>query len=136
MKSEFNDLGRYIMISLCFVIGTMIEFAIVLFIDQVQQRRLNKSQVGPSKPQKESNGLVLIDCKSEARDATVRFRGRECFKGNDHKENKDQSYKKKVIASSTLALTRQIDCVSFILMTSLYLIYNFFYLFNEAIYEK
>lgn len=136
MKSEFNDLGRYIMTSLCFVIGTMIEFALVLFIDQVQQRRLNKSQVGPSKPRKESNGLVPIDCNSVARDATVRFRGRDCFKGNDDKEKKGLHFEKKVGASSTLALTRQIDCVSFILMTSLYLTYNFFYLFNEAIYEK
>ena len=42
MKSEFNELGQYIMISLCFMIGTLIEFAVVLLIKQVYKEGENR----------------------------------------------------------------------------------------------
>ena len=55
----------------------MIEFAIVLFIDQIREKddNRNKSIVGPNKLQLNSFGMPQTGPDSRKNDAEIRFRG-------------------------------------------------------------
>ena len=132
MKSEFNELGQYIMISLCFVIGTLIEFAVVLLIKQVYKEGGKRSDLEQSNHEEEANVIVLLYNDLASCEGAMRSGGLGWFGDGDEQDKNDQTHEKCVGFLKGLSLINKIDYVSFVFMSTLYLIYNFVY-FTYAI---
>ena len=131
MKSEFNQLGQYIMYSLCFVIGTLIEFAVVLFIKQVCKEGGKRSHLEQSNQEEEAN-VIVVPYNDLASCAATMKSGRLSWFGNeDEHDQNDQADENSVGFFKGLSSIKKIDYVSFVFMSTLYLIYNLFY-FNQA----
>ena len=105
----------------------MIEFAIVLFIDQIREKdgNRNKFTVGPSKIQLNSFGTSQTGPNSGKNDAEIRFRGLGGARVANEQKRKYKTSKVKIGCFGDLSLTQKIDYMSFVLLTILYLIYNF-----------
>ena len=105
----------------------MIEFAIVLFIDQIREKddNRNKSTVGPSKLQLNSFGTSQTGPNSRKDDAEIRFRGLGGPRVAYEQKRKYKTNKMKFGCFGDLSLTQKIDYMSFVLLIILYLIYNF-----------
>ena len=127
MKSEFNKLGEYILISLCFVIATMIEFAIILFIHQERKDITKRCQVESRKFSKEMHAMTLTEDNLGLPGSTLRIRGLGGSK--DHNgQSKEKMMKIKVGLFGGLSLIKKIDYLSFILLSTMYLLYNLVHL--------
>ena len=127
MKSEFNKLGQYIMISLCFVIGTLIEFAVVLVIKQVCKEGGKRSHLEQSNHEEEANVIVLPNNDLASSEGTMISGGLGWFGDGDEQDKNDKTDEKCVGFLKGLSLINKIDYASFVFMSALYLIYNFVY---------
>ena len=105
----------------------MIEFAIVLFIDQIREKNdnKNKSTVGPSKPQLNSFGTIKTGPNSRKDDTEIRLRVLDGPRVAYEQKRKYKTSKMKFEYFGDLSLTQKIDYMSFVLLTILYMIYNF-----------
>ena len=105
----------------------MIEFAIVLFIDQMREKdgNRNKSIVGPSKLQLNSFGTPQTGPNSRENDVGLRFRGLGGSRVANEQERKYKTRTMKLGYFGDLSLTQKIDYMSFVLIAILYMIYNF-----------
>ena len=101
-------LGIYILVSFSFVIGTMVEFAIILWLKQEDEEGITQSNdaVGSDVP-----GFSQISINGKTRKI-------KDFKNDDGTNRKDQAKKN---------LTRKIDRIALALFTVTYLIFNITY---------
>ena len=105
----------------------MIEFAIVLFIDQIREKDNNRniSIEGPGKLQLNSFDTPQAGPNSRKNDAELRFRGLGGSKVAYEQERKYKTRTMKLGYFGDLSLTQKIDYMSFVLIAILYMIYNF-----------
>ena len=127
MKSEFNKLGEYILISLCFVIATMIEFAIVLFINQERKENTKRCPVKSRKFSNEMHAMASTEDNLGLSWSTLRIRGLGGSKDYNGQSN-EKMMKIKVGFFGGLSLIKKIDYLSFILLSTMYLLYNMVHL--------
>ena len=116
-----TELGKYILTSLFFVIGTMVEFAIVLFVKQIReekmehtlddQRKLDKN-ICPKTPT--GSNVVHVSPEFICKD----YKG---FRIANYEEDKEALLRK------ASALTKKIDRISIILFSVAYIIFNGIY---------
>ena len=101
-------LGIYILVSFSFVIGTMVEFAIILWLKQEDEEVITQSNdtVGSDVP-----GFSQISINGKIRNI-------KDFKNVDETKIKDQTKEK---------LMRKIDRIALALFTLTYLIFNITY---------
>ena len=115
------------MISLCFVIGTLIEFAVVLLIKQVYKEGANRIHLEQSNHEEEANVIILPYTDLAPCDARMKSGGLSWFGDGDEHDKNHQTDEKTVGFFKGLSLINKIDYVSFVFMSTLYLIYNLFY---------
>ena len=105
-KSNITALSIYLLVSLFFVLGSMIQFAIVLFIEQMSEVDNDNHplrQIAPSfKTQGNESKIVPFE------KAVI-------------------ASKKKNVPSKSFKLTRKIDYVSFVFFNLTYLLFNLSY---------
>ena len=101
-------LGIYILVSFSFVVGTMIEFAIILWLMQEDEENITQSNDAAGAHLSNLNQIGINEKTRTIKD----------FKNVDETKIKDQTKKK---------LMRKIDRIALTLFTLTYLIFNITY---------
>ena len=125
-ESKLNALGVYILVTLLFVFGTIIEFAFVLIIEQNRIRSINEKKMN----EKEN--------KLEAQMAENRVRCRTITKSirqvQDHVEFTPETEQRNTVQhlennsfNQSMPLTTKIDYAAFIIFVVLYITFNIIY---------
>ena len=120
-KSEVTELGKFILASLFFVIGTMVEFAIVLFVKQIREERMEQTldhqrksakNICPTTPA--GRNVVNVSPENICKD----YKG---FRIPNYEKDKEALFRK------ASAITKKIDRLSIILFSVAYIIFNCIY---------
>ena len=115
------------MVSLFFVIATLIEFAIVLLIKQVREEGSNGPFIRPTESSKETRIRTPIFPNVDLRDAKWRTRGQGGVRNVEEQGERVNVVTKKVGVLGGMSLIKKIDYTSFVLFNTSYLMYIYFY---------
>ena len=125
-ESKLNALGVYILVTLLFVFGTILEFAFVLIIEQNMTRSMNEKKM----IEKENE----FETHSEEKYARCRRSSKGIRRVQDHVEfNRETEWRNDIqqLDSNTIyqsmPLTTKIDYAAFIIFVILYITFNIIY---------
>ena len=118
-------MGTYLLVSLLFVLGTMIEFAVVLILKERLERNAGRSCESQSKPAK--NTL----CQTCMLDKKVLEGKPDVLKKHGGTERTGKDVTKELVSSKVSDLTRRIDYTALVLFNFCYFIFNTFYFFSH-----
>ena len=124
-KSQVTELGKYILTSLFFVIGTMVEFAIVLFVKQIREERIEQTLNNQRKSGENIYPTTLTGSNVVNVGPEYNCKDDKGFRIANYEEDKE------VLIRKALALTKKIDRLSIIVFSVAYLIFNCIY-FNYS----
>jgi len=119
-----SALGVHILVSLFFVIGTMLEFAVVLSIKRISQRRIDNNHALIRSPSKDYHGKK----SNIANNRPLFFNKTSVVASNDQQSNAslDASWENRLINRSD-AMTDRIDFLSIFLFLFSYFLFNCIY---------
>ena len=119
-RSNLDALGIYILCALCFVFGSLVEFAIVMILSQ---RSMSDAKIGSSKTMSNKTHHNDPACRSVA----LRFRSKTDPSGREQYKDTMNGAKTKTNLKTNLPFYMVIDVVAFWLYLFLYLIFNLTY---------
>jgi len=106
----------------------MVEFAIILLLEQAGRNDWKGSHVEPVKYPSEVKTMTLPYHCFESQSTTLRIRGQRDSKDFDVREGANQERKIKCDYFRRLSPTKKIDIASFVLLTTFYLIFSFIHI--------
>ena len=125
-ESRLNALGSYILVTLLFVFGTILEFAFVLIIEQKRIRSMNEKKMNEKENEFESTTEENhVRCRRSTKSIRkvqyhVEFT-RETEKRKDNQHLESNSF------YQSMQLTTKIDYAAFIIFVILYITFNVIY---------
>lgn len=129
-ESKLNALGAYILVTLLFVFGTILEFAFVLIIEQNMIRSMNEKKMIEKDNEFETHTNENYARCQRSTKSIRRVQDHVEFAPETEQRNAVQHLENNSFNQST-ALTTKIDYAAFTIFVMLYILFNiiYFYIF-------
>ena len=129
--ARLTSLGSYLFVSLVFAFLPIVEFALVLFIKEVSNRRTHDTSLLTNDKSK-SKKKFLTDQMTEPQNTAGHVSPPQQVTG----QQQIISWNKRPKFIASLPLTRQLDLFAFVIYHFVYVLFNLIYWTKLIIYDK